>query len=477
MSEGDKILRWQNKKDGIVQSDISPSLRASGGTDIRKQPVIQLNTSKESNGVQPYQQNRVYDTDGIVPALPAQMSCGTHAVQIKSATKEGFEEANEGDSINLSNPNSKTRRGRVGVAQTLDTQANQSVLLQGNIRQLTEIECEKLQGFSPNWTYYGLYPFKKISQPSFNKLPNEEKVKLFQDGLLNRKKIAKGNRYKLCGNAVTVDIVELIARKMDKEQEVVLISLFSGIDGFAEGLIRAGFKISHHYFSEIDLHAIANLKYNFPHAEYIGSVTDVSGSVIRQKHPGAKIIVTFGWPCQDNSIAGKCKGQRKGTRSGLLFEAGRIINELRPQHFIAENVKGIFSVNEGYDFYETIEFLTYLNSDSPQYTVEMQLLNTSWLLPQNRERTYFVGHLGTTGVKRVFPITENDFGATEGSGDAATVRAITGGAQRRHAQHYDITACVNDINGLRDCEIVNCIDKNYHKGPDNHGQRTLIRNK
>lgn len=438
MSEGDKILRWQNKKDGIVQSDISPSLRASGGTDIRKQPVIQLNTSKESNGVQPYQQNRVYDTDGIVPALPAQMSCGTHAIEIKPTIinkGRGFNKGSEKEQCGSITINSFEHNNHVN-----------------GFRRLTEIECERLQGYKDDWTKFGNY-----------------------DGIV--KEISRTQRYKLCGNAVTVDIVELIASKLVDEQEIILVSLFSGIDGFAEGLIRAGFKISHHYFSEIDLHAIANLKYNFPHAEYIGSVTDVSGSVIRQKHPGAKIIVTFGWPCQDNSIAGKCKGQRKGTRSGLLFEAGRIINELRPQHFIAENVKGIFSVNEGYDFYETIEFLTYLNSDSPQYTVEMQLLNTSWLLPQNRERTYFVGHLGTTGVKRVFPITENDFGATEGSGDAATVRAITGGAQRRHAQHYDITTCVNDINGLRDCEIVNCIDKNYHKGPDNHGQRTLIRNK
>lgn len=42
--------------------------------------VMQLNKSTESNGCQPYQQNRVYDIDGISPALMAQMSCGTHAI-------------------------------------------------------------------------------------------------------------------------------------------------------------------------------------------------------------------------------------------------------------------------------------------------------------------------------------------------------------------------------------------------------------
>ncbi len=361
--------------------------------------------------------------------------------------------AKEGDSINYSQPNSKTRRGRVGkgVAQTLDTQSNQAVVIQrtggfgttfsqgetgtlqsggdsvtdkvpavfegNNIRRLTEIECERLQGFPDDWTKFGIYE----KQVWINK---KEKTFKIIEGV---QEISRTQRYKLCGNAVTVDVVELVASKLDKEQEIVLVSLFSGIDGFALGLTRVGFKITHHYFSEIDKHAIANAKYNFPKAEYIGSVTDVSGADIRAKHPTAKIIVTFGWPCQDNSIAGKRRGQRKGTRSGLLFEAGRIIDELRPQHFIAENVKGLFSVNAGVDFYEAIRFLTYIDTGNPQYTVEMQLLNTSWLLPQNRERIYIIGHIGTGGIKRIFPITENDFRTIKGTYNAKSVRTLTGG--------------------------------------------------
>lgn len=262
-------------------------------------------------------------------------------------------------------------------------------------------------------------------------------------------------------------------------EEYVHIDLFAGTGGMHQGLLDAGFTFTHHYFSEIDKHAIANYKYNYPYAQYIGSVLHVSGTEIRAKHPTAKIIVTFGWPCQDNSIAGKRKGHRAGTRSVLLFQAGRIVLESKAQHFIAENVKGVFSVNEGYDFYEAVRFLTYLNSDSPQYTVEMQLLNTSWLLPQNRERIYFVGHLAETGrsVKRIFPITENNFGAIEGVCNPSTVRTITGGKFRRDAQQYDVTACVNDRGVIRDTEISTCIDANYHKGTDSHGARTLIRNK
>ena len=209
---------------------------------------------------------------------------------------------------------------------------------------------------------------------------------------------------------------------------IVLIELFSGIGGFHKGLSDAGFNIVKCYFSEIDKHAIANYKYNFPHAEFIGSVLDVSGTWIRERHPNEHIIVTFGFPCQDISIAGKRRGLAEGTRSSLLFEAGRIIIECAAQTFIAENVKGLSSVNEGRSIYEALRFLTFFNTDNPLYTVEMQLFNTSWLLPQNRERYYFIGHIGAGSCKRIFPITENDFGVIERTSDTATVRTLTGGA-------------------------------------------------
>ena len=144
-------------------------------------------------------------------------------VKVNSATSKGYEEATIGDSINLSVPTSKTRRGRVGkgVAQTLDTHCNQAVIgysrdkkgnvvsrhekdecntlhsasggggntdqfiKQNKIRRLTPIECERLQGFPDNWTKYG------------------------QSG-----EISDSQRYKMCGNAVTVDVVEAVAKRI-----------------------------------------------------------------------------------------------------------------------------------------------------------------------------------------------------------------------------------------------------------------------
>lgn len=119
-------------------------------------------------------------------------------------------------------------------------------------------------------------------------------------------------------------------------------------------------------------------------------------NILAQSSMFQEEISGIGIPAQSSlllSIAGKRKGQRAGTRSGLLLEAGRIIFESKAQLFIAENVKGLSSVNEGLDFYETFRFLTELDTGSPKYTVECQLLNTAWLLPQNRERYYFVGRI------------------------------------------------------------------------------------
>ena len=109
---------------------------------------------------------------------------GRTGVMVKEATRKGYAVASEGDSINLSVPNSKTRRGRVGkqIAQTLDTGMNQYTLKSSSIRRLTPTECERLQGFPDGWT----------------------------EG------ISDTQRYKCLGNAVTTTVVCEIAKKLLK---------------------------------------------------------------------------------------------------------------------------------------------------------------------------------------------------------------------------------------------------------------------
>jgi DNA (cytosine-5)-methyltransferase 3A len=77
---------------------------------------------------------------------------GTTAT-VREATKKGFAIAKEGDSVDVSFPESKTRRGRVGTkAKNLMTSNNIGVLTKNHIRKLTPVECERLQSLPDNYT-------------------------------------------------------------------------------------------------------------------------------------------------------------------------------------------------------------------------------------------------------------------------------------------------------------------------------------
>ena len=180
-------------------------------------------------------------------------------------------------------------------------------------------------------------------------------------------------------------------------QEINQLDLFSGIGGFHLGFERAGYKVNS-YFSEVDKHAVAVYKNQFKDSTYVGSVTDVRGEDLPRID-----LITFGSPCQDFSLAGKRKGM-EGERSSLITEAIRLVHECRPRVFIWENVKGTFSSNDGADFWAIIQAFANIGG----YRCEWQLLNTSWFLPQNRERIYLVGYSTTPrgDWRGVFPIGE-----------------------------------------------------------------------
>ncbi len=103
-------------------------------------------------------------------------------LNIKEATKKGYKESYDGDSVNLEQPNSKTRRGRVGnqVAQTLTTSCNQGVVNNYRIRKLTPKECWRLMGFDDE-------DFEKASQVNSN-----------------------AQLYKQAGNSIVVQVLEAI---------------------------------------------------------------------------------------------------------------------------------------------------------------------------------------------------------------------------------------------------------------------------
>ena len=95
---------------------------------------------------------RVYSEEGISPTLNTMQGGNTQPkvmYKVRQATKQGYTIAEESDSINLEQPNSTTRRGRVGnkIANTLTCSCNQAVVNEYRIRKLTPLECYRLMGF------------------------------------------------------------------------------------------------------------------------------------------------------------------------------------------------------------------------------------------------------------------------------------------------------------------------------------------
>ena len=95
---------------------------------------------------------RVYSEEGISPTLNTMQGGNRQPkvmYKVRQSTKQGYDIAKEGNSINLEQPNSTTRRGRVGnkIANTLTCSCNQAVVNEYRIRKLTPLECYRLMGF------------------------------------------------------------------------------------------------------------------------------------------------------------------------------------------------------------------------------------------------------------------------------------------------------------------------------------------
>jgi DNA (cytosine-5-)-methyltransferase len=123
------------------------------------------------------------------------------------------------------------------------------------------------------------------------------------------------------------------------------IDFFSGIGGFHTGLEKAGMKCIG--WCEFDKFAQASYRamYDTDNLWFGDDVTKVKGKDL----PTADLWA-FGFPCQDVSIAGKQKGIKEGTRSGLFYEIMRLIDECKenkPQWLMCENVKNLLSIDGG----------------------------------------------------------------------------------------------------------------------------------
>ena len=144
------------------------------------------------------------------------------------------------------------------------------------------------------------------------------------------------------------------SRETKQRKTLTLGSLFDGSGGFPLAGILAG--VEPVWASEIEPFAIRVTTKRLPKMRHYGDVSGISGADLEPVD-----IITFGSPCQDLSIAGKRSGL-DGSRSGLFFEAVRIVKEMRekthgekPRFIVWENVPGAFSSNKGEDFKAVLE--------------------------------------------------------------------------------------------------------------------------
>ena len=188
---------------------------------------------------------------------------------------------------------------------------------------------------------------------------------------------------------------------------LTLGSLFSGSGGFELGGILAGIKPI--FLSEIEPFPIRVTEKRLPEVKHYGDVNKLNGADL----PPVDII-TFGSPCQDMSIAGKRTGL-DGSRSGLFYQAIRIIKEMRcksngkyPRYAVWENVCGAFSSNKGEDFQAVLESFCSVKGceiDAARpakwhnageilgddFSIAWRVFDSQyWGIPQRRKRIYLV---------------------------------------------------------------------------------------
>lgn len=183
--------------------------------------------------------------------------------------------------------------------------------------------------------------------------------------------------------------------KLKIDKPIRLIELFAGIGSQAKALTRLGADFEHYRICEFDKYTVAS--YNAIHGTDFttSDITKISandlGIVDTDKYC---YIMTYSFPCQDLSLAGKQKGMAKGenTRSGLLWEVERLLNECTelPQILLMENVTQVHGTKNKEHF---DEWLAYLESKGyKNYWKDLNAKNFG--IPQNRNRTYMISVLG-----------------------------------------------------------------------------------
>lgn len=170
-----------------------------------------------------------------------------------------------------------------------------------------------------------------------------------------------------------------------------LISLFSGAGGMDLGFKNAGFNIL--WANDFQKDAVETYRKNIGDHIVLEDITQIDSNEI----PGTDIdVVIGGFPCQGFSIANS-KRNMEDHRNFLYLELLRVIKDKQPKFFVAENVKGLLSMQKG----KVIDMIV-KDFESLGYKVDYRLLNAAeYGVPQARERVIIIGN--RLGVENPFP--------------------------------------------------------------------------
>jgi len=212
---------------------------------------------------------------------------------------------------------------------------------------------------------------------------------------------------------------------------------------------------------EWDKNAAGVLKHRWPNVPLFCDVSKVSADDL----PDADFI-TYGFPCQDLSVAGKREGL-DGKRSGLFYEACRIIKQLAERAIrgggagggrfiaVAENVKGLLSSGDGYDFARCIRELHNIGASEVGWSV---LDSQFFGVAQRRKRVFLVADFGGESTSEILAFSEGVSGHPPPSREAGKGTA------------GDATKGVGEGGTIAESDIVGTLSDGAHMGEGLNGQ-------
>lgn len=191
------------------------------------------------------------------------------------------------------------------------------------------------------------------------------------------------------------NLFEMMYEPYKITKPIRLIELFGGIGSQAKALENLNANFEHYRLIEFDKYPVASYNAihgtNFEPKDITKIKAEDLGIVETDKY---EYIMTYSFPCQDLSLAGKLRGMTKdsGTRSGLLWEVERLLSECKelPQILLMENVPNVIGKKNISDFQQWQLFLEKLG-----YKNYVEILNAKdYGIPQNRRRCFMISLLG-----------------------------------------------------------------------------------